>query len=135
MRYLVINSEPVNKNFSECLLWVFVRCFQKRIFKTGLIDHLKLILSFFHSCFSWIPPKTIPHWKYETFNATKLLHELDQELLKGGIHKSNKDMFLIFMKTFSGVYHKNLRVYVHTNMPCQTSKWHLWLRGFCLLTF
>ena len=76
------------------------------IFEVGLSDHHKLILSFFRSYFSRIPPKTIQYRKYKTFKESSFLYQLDQELLKGVMYKSNRDMFSTFTETFRRVLHK-----------------------------
>ena len=47
------------------------------IFETRIRDHHKLILSFFSSSFTRIPPKTIECRKYKTFDKSKFLHDLD----------------------------------------------------------
>ena len=70
------------------------------IFETGLSDHHKLILSFFRSYFSRIPSKTIQYRKYKSFKESSFLYELDQELLKEDMYKSNRDMFSTFTETF-----------------------------------
>ena len=77
------------------------------IFETGLSDHHKLILSFFRSYFSRIPPNTIQYRKYKTFKESSFLHELDQELLKGDMYKNNIDMFSSFTETFRRVLDKH----------------------------
>ena len=77
------------------------------IFETGLSDHHKLILSFFRSYFSRIPPKTIQYRKYKTFKESSFLYELDQELLKGDMYKNNRDMFSTFTETFRRVLDKH----------------------------
>ena len=77
------------------------------IFETGLSDHHKLILSFFRSYFSRIPPKTIQYRKYKTFKESPFLYELDQELLKGDMYKNNRDMFSTFTETFRRVLDKH----------------------------
>ena len=53
------------------------------IFETGISDHHKLILSFFRSYFTRIPPKTIEYRRYKTFDKSKFLPDLDQEFPKG----------------------------------------------------
>ena len=75
--------------------------------ETGQRDYHKLILSFFRSCFSRIPPKTVQYRKYKTFNESSFLHELDQELLKGDMYKNNRDMFSTFTETFRRVLDKH----------------------------
>ena len=84
------------------------RSFSKMgIYETGLSDHHRLILSFFWSYLSRIPPKTIQYRKYKTFNESSFLHELDQELLKGDMYKNNRDMFSTFTETFRRVLDKH----------------------------
>ena len=78
------------------------------IFETGVSDHHKLILSYFRSYFSRIPPKTIQYWKYKTFNESSFLHELDQELLKGDMYEKNRDMFSTFTESLRRVLNKHL---------------------------
>ena len=77
------------------------------IFEVGLSDHHKLILSFFRSYFSRIPPKTIQYRKYKTFKESSFLYQLDQELLKGVMYKSNRDMCSTFTETFRRVLDKH----------------------------
>ena len=92
----------------DILLTNRLRSFLKTgIFETGLSDHHKLILSFFRSCFSRIPPKTIQYRKYKTFKESSFLYELDQELLKGDMYKNNRDMFSTFTETFRRVLDKH----------------------------
>ena len=77
------------------------RSFHKSsIFETGISDHHELILSFFHSYFTRIPPKTIEYRKYKTFDKIKILHDLDQELLKGAIYQNNEEMYSMFTTIF-----------------------------------
>ena len=70
------------------------------IFKIGISNHHKLILSVFCSYFTRIPPKTIEYRNYKNFNETVFLHDLDQELLKGEMYKSNNEMYSTFTKVF-----------------------------------
>ena len=92
----------------DILLTNTPRSFLKRgIFETGLSDHHKLIFSFFRSYFSRIAPKTLQYRKYKTFNESSFLHEMDQELLKGGMYKNNGDMFSTFTETFRRVLDKH----------------------------
>ena len=71
---------------NEIMLTDRPRSFHKTsIFETGIGDHHKVILSSFRSYFKRIPPKTIDYRKYKTFDKSKLLQDLDQELLKGAI--------------------------------------------------
>ena len=84
------------------------RSFHKTgIFETGFSDHHKLILSVFRSYFIRIPPKTIEYRNYKNFNETIFLHDLDQELLKGEMYKSNNQMYSIFTKVFRLVLDKH----------------------------
>ena len=77
------------------------RSFHKTgIFETGISDHHKLILSVFRSYFTRIPPKTIEYRNYKNFNETVFLHDLDQELLKGEMYKSNNEIYSTFTKVF-----------------------------------
>ena len=92
----------------DILLTNRLRSFLKTgIFETGLSDHHKVILSFFRSYFSRIPPNTIQYRKYKTFKESSFLHELDQELLKGDMYKNNRDMFSSFTETFRRVLDKH----------------------------
>ena len=59
-----------------------------------------LILFVFRSYFICIPPNTIEYRNYKNFNDTVFLHDLDQELLKGGMYKSNNEMYSTFTKAF-----------------------------------
>ena len=72
------------------------------IFEAGLSDHHKLILSFFRSYFSRIPPKTIQYKKYKTFKESS-----ERELLKGDMYKNNRDIFSTFTETFRRVLDKH----------------------------
>ena len=84
------------------------RSFHKTgIFETGFSDHHKLILSVFRSYFIRIPPKTIEYRNYKNFNETIFLHDLDQELLKGEMYKSNNEMYSTFTKVFRLVLDKH----------------------------
>ena len=77
------------------------RSFHKTgIFETGFSDHHKLILSVFRSYFIRIPPKTIEYGNYKNFNETAFIRDLDQELLKGEMYKSNNEMYSTFTKVF-----------------------------------
>ena len=77
------------------------RSFHKTgIFETGFSDHHKLILSVFRSYFIRIPPKTIEYGNYKNFNETAFIRDLDQELLKGEMYKSNNEMYSTFTKIF-----------------------------------
>ena len=68
---------------TDVLLTNRSRSFHKTcIFKTGVSDHQKLILSVFLSCFTHIPPKTITYRNYKNFNETDFFHDLHQELYK-----------------------------------------------------
>ena len=77
------------------------------IFETGISDHHKLIPLFFRSYFIRIPPKTIEHRKYKTFDNNKILHDLDQELLKGAIYQNNEDMYSNFARIFQNILNKH----------------------------
>ena len=77
------------------------------VFETGISDHHKLILSFFRSYFTRIPPKTIEYRKYKTFDKSKFLRDLDQELLKGAIYQNNEEMYSIFTRIFQNVLNKH----------------------------
>ena len=70
------------------------------IFETGFRDHRKLILSVFYSYFIRTPPRTIEYRNYKNFNETVFLHELDQELPKSEMCKSNNEMYSTFTKVF-----------------------------------
>ena len=78
------------------------RSFHKTaIFETGFSDHHKLILSVFRSYFIRILPKTIEYRNYKNFNETAFLRDLDQELLKGQMYKSNNEMYSTLTKELS----------------------------------
>ena len=84
------------------------RCFHKTsIFEIGISDHHKLILSFFRSYFTRIPSKTIEYRKYKTFDNSKSLHDLDQELLKGAMYQNNEEMYSNFTRIFQNVINKH----------------------------
>ena len=84
------------------------RSFHKtRIFETGISDHHKLILSFFRSYFTRIPPKTIEYRKYKTFFKSKFLHDLDQQILKCAFYQNNEEMYSIFTRIFQNVLNKH----------------------------
>ena len=69
--------------YIDVLLTNRSRSFHKTcIFETAVSDHQKLILSVFLSCFTHIPPKTIKHRNYKSFNEIVFFHDLDQELYK-----------------------------------------------------
>ena len=44
---------------------------------------------------------------YKTFNKSKFLHDLDEELLKGAIYQNNKEMYSIFRRIFQNVLNKH----------------------------
>ena len=77
------------------------------IFETGISDHDKLVLSVFRFYFTRIPPKTIEYRNYKNFNETVFLHDLDQELLKGEMYKSNNEIYSTFTKVFRLVLDKH----------------------------
>ena len=77
------------------------------ILEISFSDHDKLILSVFRSCFIRIPPKTIEYRNYRNFNETIFLHDLDQELLKDEMYKSNNEMYSSFTKVFRLVLDKD----------------------------
>ena len=84
------------------------RSFHKTgIFETGFSDHHKLILSVFRSYFIRIPLKTIEYKNYKNFDQTVFLHDLDHELLKGEMYKSNNEMYSTYTKVFRLVLDKN----------------------------
>ena len=84
------------------------RSFHKSsIFETGISDHHKLILSFFCSYFSRIPPENIEYRKYKASYKNKFLHDLDQELLKGAIYQNNEEMYSSFSRIFQNVLNKH----------------------------
>ena len=60
-----------------------------------------------YSYFTRIPPKTIEYRNYKNFNETVFLHDLDQELLKGEMYKSNNEMYSTFTKVFRLVLDKH----------------------------
>ena len=68
------------------------------IFKTGLSDQHKLILSFFHSYFTRIPPKTLQYSNYKTLSETTFYMSLVKNILKGEC---------LFTKTFREVLDKH----------------------------
>ena len=77
------------------------RSFHKNsIFEIGISDYHKLILSFFRSYFTIIPPKTTEHKKYKTFDKNKFLYDLDQELLRGTIYENNEEKYSMFTIIF-----------------------------------
>ena len=47
-----------------------------------------------------ILPKTIEYRQYKTFRKSKLLHDLEQELLKGGIYQINEEMYSTSQESF-----------------------------------
>ena len=80
------------------------RSFHKTsIFETGISYHHKLILSFFRSYSTRIPPKTIKYRKYKTLDQSKFLHDPDQELLQGAIYQNNEEMYSIFTRIFQNI--------------------------------
>ena len=70
-------------------------------------DPHKLILSFFRSYLSQIPPKTIEYRKYKSFENNKFLHDLDKELLKGAIYQNNEEMYSIFTRILQYVLNEH----------------------------
>ena len=93
---------------TDVLLTNKPRSFHKTdIFETDFSDHHKLILSVFRSYFIRIPPKTTEYRNYKNFNETVFLHDLDQELLKGEISKSNNEMYSTYAKAFRLVFDKH----------------------------
>ena len=108
----IINGKTCSKaqkgTSIDVLLTSRPRRFHKTgIFETGFSDHHKLILSVFRSYFIRIPPKTIEYRNYKNFNETIFLHDLDQELLKGEMYKSNNEMYSTFTKIFRLVLDKH----------------------------
>ena len=107
----IITGKTCNKSNGtsiDILLTNRPRSFHKTsIFKTGISDLHKLILSFFRSYFTRIQPKTIEYRKYATFDKGKFLHDLDQELLKGAIYQNNEGMYSIFTRIFQNVLNKH----------------------------
>ena len=82
------------------------------IFETGISNHHKLILSVFHSYFTHIPPKTNEYRNNKTFNETVFIHDLDQELLKGEMYKSNNEIYSTFTEVFRLVLDKHTPIKV-----------------------
>ena len=92
----------------DVLLTIRPRSFHKTgIFETVFSDHCKLILSRFRSYVIRIPPKIIKYRNYKNFNETVFLHDLDQELIKGELYKSNNEMYSTFTKVFRLVLDKH----------------------------
>ena len=84
------------------------RSFHKTsIFETGIIHHQKLILSSSRCYFTRIPPKTIEYRKNKTFDKSKFLHGLDQELLKGSVYQNDEEMYSNFKRIFQNVLNKH----------------------------
>ena len=75
--------------------------------KQELAMIINLFFSFFRSYFTRIPPKTIEYRKHKTFDKSKFLHDLDQELLKDEIYENNEEMYSIFTRIFQNVLNKN----------------------------
>ena len=97
----IINGKTCFKAQKGTSVDLLLRSFhQTGIFETGFSDHHKLILSVFRSYFIRIPPKIIEYRNYKNFNETVFLHNLDQELLKGEMYKSNNEMYSTFTKVF-----------------------------------
>ena len=106
----IITSRTCHKSNAgtsiDIMLTNSARSFHKTsIFETGISDHHKLIPLFFRSYFIRIPPKTIEHRKYKTFDNNKILH--DQELLKGAIYQNNEDMYSNFARIFQNILNKH----------------------------
>ena len=84
------------------------RSFQKTsVLETGISDHHKLIATLFRSKFTHLPPKKVKYRDYKKFDNYSFLHELEEELLKGEMYKSNKDMYTVFTNVFSSVVNKH----------------------------
>ena len=54
-----------------------------------------------------IPPKTIGYRRYKTFDKSKFLQDLDQELLKGAIYQNNEVMCSVFTGIFQNILNKH----------------------------
>ena len=84
------------------------RSFQKTsVFETGISDHHKLIATLFRAKFTYLPTKKVKYRNYKKFDNYSFLHELEQELLKGEMYKSNKDMYSVFTNVFISVVNKH----------------------------
>ena len=82
----IITSRTCHKSNAgtsiDIMLTNSARSFHKTsIFETGISDHHKLILSFFRSSFTGIPPKTI---EYSPTNTPRRFHV--ETLFQRGIH-------------------------------------------------
>ena len=75
------------------------------IFETRISDQHKSIISFFHSYFRRIPPKTIEYRENKTFGKSKFY--MIYELLKGAIFQSNEKMYSVFTRIFQNVLNKH----------------------------
>ena len=84
------------------------RSFQKTsVFETGISDHDKLIATLFSAKFTHLAPKKVKYRNYKKFDNYSFLHELERELLKGEMYKSNKDMYSVFTNVFISVVNKH----------------------------
>ena len=54
-----------------------------------------------------IPPKTIGYRRFKTFDKSKFLQDLDQELLKGVVYQNNEGMYSVFTGIFQNVLNKH----------------------------
>ena len=78
------------------------RSFQKSgVITTGLSDCHKMILTFFHSYFSRLPPKTITYRRFRYFETKDFLYELENKLRGKECNKGVKhdDLANIFWST------------------------------------
>ena len=70
-----------NQTSIDVLLTNRPRSFQKSgVITTGLSDCHKMILTFFHSYFSRLPPKTITYRRFRYFETKDFLYELENKL-------------------------------------------------------
>ena len=76
------------------------------LIETGLSDCHKMIVSAFRAFFKRLPAKVIEYWNYKTFDQSKLLRNLDQELIKSNSYNDDQQ-YDIFTSIFRRVLDKH----------------------------
>ena len=84
--------KPSNQTFIDVILTNQPRSFQKSgVITTGLSDCHKMILTFFRSYFSTLPPKTITYRNFRYFETKDFLYELENKLRTRESNEGVKD--------------------------------------------
>ena len=84
------------KNLKGNLLDVFLNLTNCRMLKSATL----------RPTFIRLAPKTVKYRSYKNFNETVCLHELDQKLIHGGLHRSD-DLYLKLAEIFSSILDKD----------------------------